>query len=115
MLFIELPQNYTKMINSIIFQFLWNGTDKIKRDTMYQNIQKGGLSAPSITFKQESITIQTLRKIEGNLNQPWAALYIYWFGLDLRFYYPNFASNNYIHNIENFYEKEYIKRTILKH
>ena len=26
--FIELPQNYTKMINSIVFQFLWNGTDK---------------------------------------------------------------------------------------
>ena len=115
MLFIELPQNYTKMINSIIFQFLWNGTDKNKRDTMYQDIKKGGLSVPSITHKQESITIQTLRKIEGNLNQPWAALYIYWFGLNLRFYCPNFASNNYIHNIENFYEKEYIKRTILKY
>ena len=46
LLFIELPQNYTKLINSIIFQFLWNGTDKIKRDTMYQHIQKGGLSVP---------------------------------------------------------------------
>ena len=82
---------------------------------MYKDIKKGGLSVPPITHKQEYITIQILGKIEGNLNQPWAALYIYWFGLNLRFFCPHFASNNYIHNIENFYEKEYIKRTILKY
>ena len=67
-----------------------------------------------LTHKQESVTLQTLRKIEGNLNQPWAALYIYLFGLNLRFDCPNFASNNYVHNIENVYEKRIHQKNHLK-
>ena len=67
-----------------------------------------------LTHEQESITLQTLRKIEGNLNQPWAALYICWFGLNLRIYCQNFASNNYVHNIENVYEKRRHQKNHLK-
>ena len=59
--------------------------------------------------------IQTLRRIELNLDQPWANLYIYWFGLNLKFYHAPYAANTYLHNIENFQENQHIKLTILKY
>ena len=75
----------------------------------------GGLGLPSVLHKRESIIIQTLRRIELNLDQPWANLYIYWFGLNLKFYHAPYAANTYLHNIENFQENQHIKSTILKY
>ena len=114
MIFSEIPIIYINEINTLIFNFLWNGKDKIKRETLHQDFSKGGLNIPSLMQKQDSLIIQTLRRIEINRNQPWANLYIYWFGINLKFYCSEYASNNYLHNIENFEENQNIKNVILK-
>ena len=115
MIFSEIPIIYINEINTLIFNFLWNGKDKIKRETLHQDFSKGGLNIPSLMQKQDSLIIQTLRRIEINRNQPWANLYIYWFGINLKFYCSEYASNNYLHNIENFEENQNIKNVILKY
>ena len=115
MIFTDLPIDYIKQINTLLFQFLWSGHDKISRNTIFQDMFHGGLGLPSVLHKRESIIIQTLRRIELNLDQPWANLYIYWFGLNLKFYHAPYAANTYLHNIENFQENQHIKSTILKY
>ena len=115
MIFSEIPLVYINEINTLIFNFLWNGRDKIKRETLHQEFSKGGLNVPSLIQKQDSLIIQTLRRIEINRNQPWANLYIYWFGINLKCYSSEYASNNYLHNIENFEENQNVKNVILKY
>ena len=72
MIFTDLPIDYIKQINTLLFQFLWSGHDKISRNTIFQDTFHGGLGLPSVLHKRESIIIQTLRRIELNLDQPWA-------------------------------------------
>ena len=33
------------------------------------------------------------------MNLPWTALYIYWFGLYMKFMNPKYASNKYVHSL----------------
>ena len=115
MIFTDLPTDYIKQINTLLFQFLWSGHDKISRNTIFQDMFHGGLGLPSVLHKRESIIIQTLRRIELNLDQPWANLYMYWFGQNLKFYHAPYAANTYLHNIENFQENQHIKSTVLKY
>ena len=61
MIFSEIPLVFINEINTLIFNFLWNGRDKIKRETLYQDFSKGGLNVPSLIQKQDSLIIQTLR------------------------------------------------------
>ena len=68
MIFSEIPLVYINEINTLIFNFLWNGRDKIKRETLYQDFSKGGLNVPSLIQNQDSLIIQTLRRIEINRN-----------------------------------------------
>ena len=69
-------------------------------NTIFQDMFHGGLGLPSVLHRRESIIIQTLRRIELNPDQPWANLYIYWFGLNLQFYHAPYAAYKYLHNIE---------------
>ena len=64
MIFTDLPTDYIKQINTLLFQFLWSGHDKISRNTIFQDMFHGGLGLPSVLHKRESIIIQTLRRIE---------------------------------------------------
>ena len=57
MYFVEIQPEYLKQINTIIFNFLWNGRDKIKRDTLIKHTSQGGLWIPSISHKQETLII----------------------------------------------------------
>ena len=70
MILTDLPTDYMKQINTLLFQFLWSGHDKISRNTIFQDMLHGGLGLPSVLHKRESIVIQTLRRIELNPNQP---------------------------------------------
>ena len=77
-----------------MFKFLWNGTDKIKRDTITNNTYKGGLGLTDLNTSIISTHIQRFKNIINNKDQPWASLYIYWFGLHLNFFVKEFSSKN---------------------
>ena len=114
MIFTDLPTDYIKQINTLLFKFLWSGHDKISRNAIFQDMFHGGLGLPSVLHKRESIIIQTLRRIE-TISISHGQIYIYWFGLNLKFYHAPYAANTYLHNFENFQENQHIKSTILKY
>ena len=99
MIITDIPPYYIKQINTLILKFLWNGIDKLKRTTIYQNTTNGGLSLTDLTTKQKAIHIQKIRKIQENLEQPWVHLYVYWFGLYMRFMSTSLSSNQYVHTL----------------
>ncbi len=43
---INIPMNIIKRANSILYKFLWNGPDKVKRQAMIANLAQGGLKMP---------------------------------------------------------------------
>ena len=41
---VEIPKEKIKQINNILFKFIWNKKDRIKRQTLIGPINKGGLN-----------------------------------------------------------------------
>ena len=68
-----LKQRIVKQVNSIIYKFVWNGKDKIKRlalisDSHYEN---GGLRMPHIEAMIDTQRIQCLKKYVDKYSSPW--------------------------------------------
>ena len=40
---IALPKDLVKEVNSILYGFIWNGKDKVKRQALISDLKKGGL------------------------------------------------------------------------
>ena len=54
---LDAPKNCIPTINTSIFQLIWNKRkDKIKRQLMYQNYDKGGLRAPNVDVMIKSLS-----------------------------------------------------------
>jgi len=55
------PNSALKTIESKIFKYIWKGPDQIKRKTLIQNFQTGGLKAPSLyDINVESVFMWTI-------------------------------------------------------
>ena len=76
----------------------WNR--KINRNTITNNTYRGGLALTDLETSIFTTHVQRFKSIIENKNQPWANLYIYWFGLQLNFFVKDFSSNNYVHTIQ---------------
>ena len=64
------------------------------RQTMH-----GVLSMPNLKLRSEANSIQLFLKMSICLNQPWAALFIYWLGFLCKDIYPDLSTNKYVHTI----------------
>ena len=63
---LELPdENYIKKINRLIFNFIWNKTDRIKRNTMIGKIEDGGMGITDIESKFKALKASWVRKLEN--------------------------------------------------
>ena len=40
---IALPKDLVKEVNSILYGFIWNGKDNVKRQALILDLKKGGL------------------------------------------------------------------------
>ena len=54
----------------MIYHFIWNGIDKLKRKTINQEHTNGGLNMTDLQEKQRSLHIQILQNIQNKENQP---------------------------------------------
>ena len=41
---LPIPQGIEKKLNNLIFGFLWNGHDKLKRTSVIRDVEQGGLN-----------------------------------------------------------------------
>lgn len=84
---------------------------------MNQDQAKGGLDLLNVTdlqTQQKSLHIQNLQNMLNKEDQPWTTLFIYWFGLYMKFIYPQYTSNKYVHTLNipsNLYK---IKDTLME-
>ena len=70
-LFLETPNGFVKKFENIVYGFIWNSKDKIKRNTLISDIQFGGLEMIDLECKVKSIRASWLWKIL-NQNSDWS-------------------------------------------
>lgn len=75
---IPIPTNYIKEINKILFSFIWNGkNEKVKRNTMVRDIEKGGLRAPHLLSMILTSRVRRLKHYLKTENIIYQALWEY--------------------------------------
>ena len=68
---IKSRQRFLKTINSVMFNFLWNGKDKIKRLALISEYKDGGLKMPHVESAIKTQRIICLKKCTENYYSPW--------------------------------------------
>ena len=71
---IEIPQDFVKEVEKLMFSFLWNGPDKISRSTMYAQYAEGGLKFPNLQCMIDTQLIKWVKRYYGNRNHQWVLL-----------------------------------------
>ena len=97
------------------YKFLWQGQDKIKRRSMECLQPNGGLGIPNIINKQTAIIINRFQELGQGEMQPWKGLFIYWFGIHLKFLATSYTSNKYVHTLKIPRCFQFTKTIILKY
>ena len=68
---ISTPIDILKQANAIFYNFLWNGPDKIKRNTMIADYDKGGLKMPHIESIVKTQKIMWAKRFISFNFHPW--------------------------------------------
>ena len=78
----SIPPTFLKMIESIIFKFIWNGkTEKIKRVSLMEEYSKGGIKMLDIQRQLFSFRLKWLGRFFSESYGAWKTLFSYWFNL----------------------------------
>ena len=100
-----------KIFNKNIFGFLWDQRkEKIARNILFRDIYNGGIGIPNIDIRSKANFIQSFKLIDQNSIQPWACLYIYWFGFNLKILNADYAKNKWVHTLNIPYSLQYLKK-----
>ena len=68
---ISLTKDVIKLVDSIIYSFIWKGKDKIKRLALISDYKSGGLRMPHIQTMIDTQRIICLRKYTEDYISPW--------------------------------------------
>ena len=71
------PQEFIKQLNTIIYNFLWNGPDRIARLAVVNDIKFGGLQFTDIETSIISLRLAWLERIYSSGRIPWKAFLDY--------------------------------------
>jgi len=64
---VSVDQPTLKEINSLLYDFVWNGKDKVKRHALISDFEKGGLKMPDV---ESAITSQRVMCIKKYVEEP---------------------------------------------
>ena len=74
---IDIPEFYIKQIETIIYNFVWNGKrDKIKRSTLRKRKELGSLKAPDFRCIIQAAKLKWLFMLLNPDGEPWKSLCI---------------------------------------
>ena len=65
------PRELIKELNKLLFKFLWKGTDKVKRVSVINEYEEGGLRMIDLECMVKSLRLAWLRRIFSGINGPW--------------------------------------------
>lgn len=103
---INVPENIINEINSIIFNFVWNGkTDKVKRKQFIQTIDMGGLKMVDFDNYVKAAKCKWIQRYLNNQNDAWKDAFEFFCAKENLSVYlrSNFALNELPKNIPNYY------------
>ena len=75
---ISFDKDTIKSINSVIFNFVWRGKDKIKRLTLISEYENGGLKMPHPESLIQTQRIVCLKRYLDDNNSPWKVFLSYY-------------------------------------
>ena len=71
----SIPKNYLKIINNLIWGFIWNNkVNQVDRNMSCMDIEEGGLEMINLFSFIKSKQIKVLYKIMHSGNETWSAL-----------------------------------------
>ncbi len=86
MTILHTPDNILKDIEKLIFSFLWESTDRIKRKTLIGSKQNGGIKMLDIFCKNKALKASWVpRLINGSINSIFINSYLNKLGINLKF------------------------------
>ena len=68
---IEIPDDFVKKVERMMFEFLWNGPDKISRATLYAEYVDGGLKFPNLRCMIETQLVKWIQRYIMQSNHNW--------------------------------------------
>ena len=68
---IIMPQIYVKKINRLLYNFIWKGPDKMKRNIVKRGIKQGGLAMPDAAEIAKAASIQWIGRGERWADKYW--------------------------------------------
>ena len=68
---ISIPSEIVKEVNSIFYNFIWNGKDKVKRCALISDIDKGGLKMLDIESMISARRVICLKKFLEDYPSTW--------------------------------------------
>lgn len=72
---LDTPKSCIPTINTSIFQFIWKKRkDKIKRQLLYQNYDKGGLRVPNVDVMIKSLRLAWIPRLLSN-DEKWSVVW----------------------------------------
>ena len=109
-------KKFIKDINQILFNFIWKGKDKVKRATLINDINEGGLKMPHIESMIEAQRIMCIQKFLDNSLRSWKCIlnhYLNKVGGRLLFY-CNFEYSKLPIELPKYYKECLIAWSLLK-
>ena len=113
---VKVPPNMIKIINTLIFKFLWHGKrEKIKRSTLIGHKTEGGLDMLDTESFFRSLKIKWIKTLLNKEEANWKILPKYFlnvFGNDFLIFQMNLHNIKNIKNIENIFIPDFYKDLI---
>lgn len=118
---LPVPQDIVKSINKIIYKFLWNGVEKIKRTTLINDIQQGGVSMIDIESQFAALKAAWVPRFINSNGHLWYVIglhYLNSFGKNLNVLNMNFESTKqfeYLKKLPPVYQEMLLSFNKCKH
>ena len=65
------PKKLIQELNKELFKFLWKGTDKVRRVSVINEYEEGGLRKIDLECMVKSLRLAWLRRVFNEINGPW--------------------------------------------
>ena len=99
--FLELPNQVLHEIESLSFGYIWQNLQEcINRKTIVCSILQGGTGLVKLDVKIDSFHAMHIRNLLLDSPCKWKYFAIYWLGIQLRNFRPEYASNLIPHSIK---------------
>lgn len=68
---IDLPSEFVNRLNRMFFKFVWGGSEKVKRTTLINEYEKGGLKMLNLSHFLDSLKLTWIKKLADSEISTW--------------------------------------------